>query len=81
VELTAPAAELAPALAAGCTMVAKPSDYSPASAVELLTNVKPTMTVAREEVFGPVLSVIPFDTEEEAVSLANDSRYGLAGAV
>ena len=47
----------------------------------VLTNVKPTMAVACEEVFGPVLSVIPFDTEEEAVGLANDSRYGLAGAV
>jgi acyl-CoA reductase-like NAD-dependent aldehyde dehydrogenase len=47
----------------------------------VLTNVKPSMTVAREEVFGPVLAVIPFDTEDEAVSLANDSRYGLAGAV
>jgi (Z)-2-((N-methylformamido)methylene)-5-hydroxybutyrolactone dehydrogenase len=47
----------------------------------VLTGVKPTMTVACEEVFGPVLSVIPFETEEEAVSLANDSRYGLAGAV
>jgi (Z)-2-((N-methylformamido)methylene)-5-hydroxybutyrolactone dehydrogenase len=47
----------------------------------VLTNVKPTMTVACEEVFGPVLAVIPFDTEEEAVGLANDSRYGLAGAV
>src|SRR5229473_1462865 len=47
----------------------------------VLTGVKPTMTVACEEVFGPVLSVIPFDTEEEAVALANDSRYGLAGAV
>ena len=39
------------------------------------------MTVACEEVFGPVLAVIPFDTEEEAIALANDSRYGLAGAV
>ena len=47
----------------------------------VLTNVKPSMTVAREEVFGPVLAVIPFDTEDEAISLANDSRYGLAGAV
>jgi acyl-CoA reductase-like NAD-dependent aldehyde dehydrogenase len=47
----------------------------------VLTNVKPTMTVACEEVFGPVLSVIAFDTEEEAIALANDSRYGLAGAV
>ncbi len=47
----------------------------------VLTNVKPSMTVAREEVFGPVLAVIPFETEDEAISLANDSRYGLAGAV
>jgi acyl-CoA reductase-like NAD-dependent aldehyde dehydrogenase len=47
----------------------------------VLTGVKPTMTVACEEVFGPILSVIPFDTEEEAIALANDSRYGLAGAV
>jgi (Z)-2-((N-methylformamido)methylene)-5-hydroxybutyrolactone dehydrogenase len=47
----------------------------------VLTNVKPAMTVACEEVFGPVLSVIPFDTEDEAVGVANDSRYGLAGAV
>ena len=47
----------------------------------VLTGVKPTMTVACEEVFGPVLSVIPFDTEDEALALANDSRFGLAGAV
>ena len=47
----------------------------------VLTGVKPTMTVACEEVFGPVLSVIPFDSEAEAIALANDSRYGLAGAV
>jgi len=47
----------------------------------VLTGVKPTMTVACEEVFGPVLSVIPFDTEDEAIAVANDSRYGLAGAV
>jgi len=47
----------------------------------VLTGVKPTMTVACEEVFGPVLAVMPFDGEDEAVALANDSRYGLAGAV
>jgi acyl-CoA reductase-like NAD-dependent aldehyde dehydrogenase len=35
----------------------------------------------REEVFGPVLSVVPFDTEEEAVRLANDTEYGLSGSV
>ena len=39
------------------------------------------MAIAQEEVFGPVLSVIPFDTEEEAVSIANDTRYGLASGV
>ena len=36
------------------------------------------MTIAREEIFGPVLVIIPFDTEEEAVALANDTPYGLA---
>ena len=39
------------------------------------------MRIAREEVFGPVLSVIPFDTEEEALSIANDTAYGLAAGV
>jgi len=47
----------------------------------VLTDVSPEMTVACEEVFGPVLAVIPFDTEEEAIELANGTRYGLAGAV
>jgi gamma-glutamyl-gamma-aminobutyraldehyde dehydrogenase len=37
--------------------------------------------LARDEVFGPVLSVIPFDTEEEAVAMANDTVYGLAASV
>jgi aldehyde dehydrogenase (NAD+) len=39
------------------------------------------IALAREEIFGPVLSIIPFDTEEEAVSIANDSDYGLASGV
>lgn len=39
------------------------------------------MKIAREEIFGPVLSILPYDTEEEAVRIANDSDYGLAGAV
>ena len=39
------------------------------------------MRIAQEEIFGPVLTVIPYDTEEEAASLANDSIYGLSGAV
>ena len=39
------------------------------------------MTIAQEEIFGPVLSILPYDTEEEAISIANDTIYGLAGAV
>ncbi len=41
----------------------------------------PQMRVSREEIFGPVLSVIPFKNEEEAIELANDTEYGLAAAV
>ena len=39
------------------------------------------MTIAQEEIFGPVLSIIPYDTEEEAIGIANDTVYGLAGGV
>jgi betaine-aldehyde dehydrogenase len=39
------------------------------------------MTIAQEEIFGPVVSIIPYDREEDAVRIANDSIYGLAGAV
>lgn len=39
------------------------------------------MTIAQEEIFGPVLSIIPYDTEEDAIQIANDSVYGLAGSV
>lgn len=47
----------------------------------ILDNVKPDMTIAREEVFGPVVGVTVFNDEDEAVALANDNPYGLAGAV
>jgi len=47
----------------------------------VLTHVPPDAEIAREEVFGPVLTVFPFDTEDEAIALSNDSLYGLAGAV
>jgi betaine-aldehyde dehydrogenase len=43
--------------------------------------VKNSMTIAQEEIFGPVLSIIPYKDEEEAVAIANDTPYGLAGAV
>lgn len=39
------------------------------------------MRIARDEIFGPVLTVIPYDDEDQAVAIANDSEYGLAGAV
>ena len=47
----------------------------------VFANVKNTMTIAREEIFGPVGVVIPFDTEEEAIALANDSVYGLGATI
>jgi acyl-CoA reductase-like NAD-dependent aldehyde dehydrogenase len=47
----------------------------------VLKHVGNDMAVARTEIFGPVVVAIPFDTEEEAIALANDSEFGLAGAV
>jgi len=47
----------------------------------VLTDVAPDATVAQEEIFGPVLVVQAYDTEDEAVALANNSAYGLSGAV
>jgi aldehyde dehydrogenase (NAD+) len=44
-------------------------------------NVRPDMTIAREEIFGPVLSIIPYETEEQAIEIANDTVYGLAAYV
>lgn len=47
----------------------------------LFTNVTPDMRIAQEEIFGPVAILMPFSDEEEAVRLANDTRYGLSAAV
>jgi aldehyde dehydrogenase (NAD+) len=47
----------------------------------VFVNVKNDMAIAREEIFGPVLCVIAYDTEEEAIRIANDSKYGLHAAV
>ena len=47
----------------------------------VFSNVTRDMTIAQEEIFGPVLSIMPYDTEEEAVEIANDTLYGLAAAV
>jgi aldehyde dehydrogenase (NAD+) len=47
----------------------------------IFTGVDPASRIAQEEIFGPVLTVIPFDDDDQAVAIANDSPYGLAGAV
>ena len=47
----------------------------------IFADVKPDMTIAQEEIFGPVLCIIPYQSEEEAVAIANDSIYGLSGGV
>jgi aldehyde dehydrogenase (NAD+) len=47
----------------------------------VFANVSNDMTIAREEIFGPVLSIIPYDDEDEAIDIANDTPYGLSGYV
>jgi aldehyde dehydrogenase (NAD+) len=61
----------------------RPSDQNTGWYVQptVFANVHNQMKIAREEIFGPVLSVIPYDGEADAVSIANDSDYGLCGSV
>jgi aldehyde dehydrogenase (NAD+) len=61
----------------------RPADLAKGWFVEptLFVDVDNHMTIAQEEIFGPVLSVIPYDDEAEAVRIANDSDYGLSGSV
>jgi acyl-CoA reductase-like NAD-dependent aldehyde dehydrogenase len=47
----------------------------------LFVDVDNSMTIARDEIFGPVLTVIPYEDDDDAVRIANDSDYGLAGYV
>jgi aldehyde dehydrogenase (NAD+) len=47
----------------------------------VFTDVDNSMTIAQEEIFGPVLCVIPYDDDEDAIRIANDSSYGLSGQV
>jgi aldehyde dehydrogenase (NAD+) len=47
----------------------------------VFSEVTPDMTIAQEEIFGPVLSILPYDDEDDAVRIANDTVYGLAGGV
>jgi aldehyde dehydrogenase (NAD+) len=61
----------------------RPKDYPKGWYVEptLFTDVDNSMTIAQEEIFGPVLVVIPFDDDDDAVRIANDSLYGLSGGI
>jgi len=47
----------------------------------VFAGVRNSMTIAREEIFGPVLAILPYDTEEQAIEIANDTPYGLSGYV
>ncbi|GAB2960713.1 aldehyde dehydrogenase family protein [Streptomyces pseudoechinosporeus] len=71
------------AVAAGATLVTGGKRVDPGFfyTPTLLTGVDPDSELAQEEVFGPVLAVIPYDDEDDAVRIANDSVYGLSGAV
>jgi aldehyde dehydrogenase (NAD+) len=61
----------------------RPSDFTRGHYVEptIFADVTPSMTIAQEEIFGPVLSILPYGSEEEAIAIANDTIYGLAGGV
>jgi betaine-aldehyde dehydrogenase len=65
----------------GCCAVARGEGDGWFVEPTIFRDVENTMRIAREEIFGPVLVVIPFDGEEDAVRIANDTLYGLAGAV
>jgi aldehyde dehydrogenase (NAD+) len=65
-------------VAAATAVAERPGFFVPPT---VYTGVRSSMRIAQEEVFGPVLVVIPFDTEEEAIAIANDSPYGLVAGV
>jgi aldehyde dehydrogenase (NAD+) len=70
----------------GATLVAggaRPSQFASGYYVEptIFSNVDNRMKIAQEEIFGPVLAIVPYDSETEAISIANDSDYGLSGGV
>jgi len=71
----------------GATLIAggteRPDDLSKGYFIKptIFTNVSNNMRIAKEEIFGPVLSIIPFETEEEAISIVNDTEYGLGNYI
>ena len=74
-------------VAEGATLVTggpgRPADLNRGYYVRptVFANVTPEMRIAREEIFGPVLSIMPYDTVEEAIERANDTVYGLASYI
>ncbi|WEY42677.1 aldehyde dehydrogenase family protein [Paraburkholderia sp. SUR17] len=75
---------IASGVEAGATLAAGSAEKSHGGyfvSPTVLANVNNQMDVARTEIFGPVVVAIPFDTEEEAIAIANDTDFGLAGAV
>lgn len=84
-QLTLLKAQLADAVQNGAHIITggrQPTEL-PGAFIEptLLSNVKPSMRVWQEEVFGPVLPIVTFETEQEALQLANDTRYGLGASL
>jgi acyl-CoA reductase-like NAD-dependent aldehyde dehydrogenase len=74
-------AEGARLVAGGAVPPELPSDQGFFVQPTVFADVTPSMRIAQEEVFGPFTVVIPFDTEEQAIAIANDSPYGLAAAI
>jgi aldehyde dehydrogenase (NAD+) len=77
---------IAAGIAEGATLVVgggRPAGLDQGWYVEptLFADVDNSMTIAQEEIFGPVIALIPFDNEDDAVAIANDSDYGLSGSV
>ena len=77
---------IASGIAEGATLVVgggRPAGLDKGWYVEptLFADVDNSMTIAQEEIFGPVITLIPFDTEDDAIAIANDSDYGLSGSV
>jgi betaine-aldehyde dehydrogenase len=65
-------------LATGGTTASGPGAFMKPT---VFLDAKPEMKIVREEIFGPVVTVMPFDTEDDAVRMANDSHYGLSGSI
>jgi succinate-semialdehyde dehydrogenase/glutarate-semialdehyde dehydrogenase len=77
-ELVTDAVERGATLRAGGAPIDRPGSFYAAT---VLTDVQPGSAILREEIFGPVLAIVPFDDEDEAVRLANDTEYGLVSYV